>query len=59
MKDLTLTTNKLMLLRELLPNTNVSRVVAERPQLLLLDSSELSESVNQLKTLLNMDRVDQ
>lgn len=57
-RDLNVTSGKMLALRELLPQANVSRVVAERPQLLMQDSSEVAAAVEQLKKLLNLDSVD-
>ncbi|WIA20357.1 hypothetical protein OEZ85_006188 [Tetradesmus obliquus] len=56
--DLAVTSSRLLALRELLPAANVSRVVAERPQLLLQDSSEVQQAVEVLQQLLHVERVD-
>jgi hypothetical protein len=56
--DLAATSSRLLALRELLPAANVSRLVAERPQLLLQDSSEVQQAVQALQQLLRVERVD-
>lgn len=52
--DLTTTSARLIALRDLLPAANVSRVVAERPQLLLQDTSEVGKWVGARDTVLWM-----
>jgi hypothetical protein len=56
--DLAVTSSRLLALRELLPAANVSRVAAERPQLLLQDSGEVQQAVQALQRLLRVEHVD-
>jgi hypothetical protein len=56
--DLAATSSRLLALRELLPGANVSSVAAQRPQLLLQDSSEVQQAVRALQQLLHVERVD-
>lgn len=56
--DLNTTSSRLLGLRELLPDANVSALVAGRPQLLLQDTAEVQSSVTALQRLLGVDHVD-
>lgn len=56
--DLNTTSSRLLGLRELLPDANVSALVAARPQLLLQDTAEVQSSVTALQRLLGVEHVD-
>lgn len=56
--DLSTTSSRLLGLRELLPDANVSALVAARPQLLLQDTAEVQASVAALQQLLGVEHVD-
>jgi hypothetical protein len=56
--DLQVTSSRLLALRELLPQANVSAVVAGRPQLLLQETAEVQQAVQALQQLLGVQQVD-
>lgn len=56
--DLQATSSKLLALRELLPEANVSAVVAGRPQLLQQEAAEVQQAVTALQKLLGVKHVD-
>lgn len=56
--DLHVTSSKMLALRELLPDANISWLVSQRPLLLLQDTTEVAAAVERLKQLLGVERVD-
>ena len=56
--DLQTTSSRLLCLLELLPEANISRLVAGRPQLLLQEPGEVGAAVQELQQLLGVDHVD-